>query len=251
MTDKAFVKGLNLITALAQSDQPRGITSLAEELGMTKSNVHRLLNTLHSYGFVTQVEAKGSYKLTTKLWELGSNVVTRFDFVQIAREHMPDLAEKVGETVHLSTLDGYEVIYLDKIESRHAVRSYTRIGSRAPAWCVATGKAMLAWQPAAAIAGLEPHLTAFTPASLTTLAEVEAEFATIREQGYAVNKGEWRADVSGLAAPIRGATGDVIAAIGISGPMVRMKPRQMKDFAPEVVNVARTISLALGHRDFG
>lgn len=251
MTDKAFIKGLNLITALAQSDQPRGITSLAEQLGLTKSNVHRLLNTLHSYGFVTQVETKGSYKLTTRLWELGSNVVTRFDYVQIAREHMPDLAEKVGETVHLSTLDGYEVIYLDKIESRHAVRSYTRIGSRAPAWCVATGKAMLAWQPAAVIAGLAPQLTAFTPASLTTIPEVEAEFASIREQGFAVNRGEWRLDVAGLAAPIRGASGDVVAAIGISGPVVRMKPREIKEFAPEVINVARAISLALGYRNFG
>ena len=246
--DKAFVKALQLLEALALSDEPRGITSLAAQLGLTKSNVHRLLGTLQAHGYVEQIEAKGSYRLTTKLWELGSNVVGRLDVVEVARDAMKALATQTGETVHLSILDRLEVIYLDKIESEQPVRSYTRVGARAPAWCVATGKAILAFQPDETIKSVARGLKPFTPFSIRSVEELQTELARVRARGYAINQCEWREDVCGVGAPIRDSTGRVVAAIGISGPATRLKKRQLKDFSSDVIAAANRTSLALGFR---
>ncbi|MFC6762538.1 IclR family transcriptional regulator [Sulfitobacter porphyrae] len=130
--DKAFTKGIRLIEALANSDRPRGVTDLAVELELTKSNVHRLLATLQANGFVQQVPHQSTYELTIKIWELGLRVLRRVDLVSAARPAMQRLAELTHETVHLSILQGQDVVYIDKIETNHHVRAHTRIGARAP-----------------------------------------------------------------------------------------------------------------------
>ena len=247
MTDKAFVKGLNLLTAMANSSCPRGVASLSEELGMTPSNTHRLLRTLVDHGFVEQTEKKGGYRLTTRLWELGAKVVSRLDFLETIREQMPILAARAEESVHVSVLDGYEVIYLDKIESQHDLRANTCIGSRAPAWGVATGKAMLAYKPEEVVDGLGAHLLRFTDTTLSSMAEVREEFVTIRSEGIAYNRGEWREDVYGAATPIWDSTGRVVASIGISGPASRLSTGRLEELSGEVLEIGRKTSQLLGY----
>lgn len=246
--DKAFTKGLKLIEALANSEEPRGVTSLASELELTKSNVHRLLATLQMQGYVRHVGVNGAYGLTSKLWELGALVTSRLELSQVAQEPMAALAAKTAETVHLSILDGCEVVYINKIESLQAIRAYSRIGGRAPAWCVATGKALLAHMPAQMIDALAPRLSAFTPTTLVDRDALVREFERIRGLGYAINRGEWRADVCGIASPVWDNSVKVVAAIGISGPAARLKQAKLKAYAPEVVQAASTISTALGYR---
>src|SRR5690242_19224462 len=131
--DTTFVKGLTLIELLAKSDEPRGVTSLARELDLTKSNVHRLLTTLVATGYVRRDDANASYELSSKVWEIGLKVGSRFNLAKIARPRMTQLAELTGESVHLSVLDMAEVVYMDKIESLQPIRSYTSVGGRAPA----------------------------------------------------------------------------------------------------------------------
>ncbi|HET8791095.1 MAG TPA: IclR family transcriptional regulator [Modicisalibacter sp.] len=247
MTDKAFIKGLNVLTALVESEEPRALTSLSEQLGLTKSNTHRLLNTLIEQGFATQNGEKGLYRPTLRLWELGSRIVARLDVVSIAREQMPRLAEITGETVHLSMLEGEEVIYLDKIEGTHAVRSYTKVGARAPAWCVATGKILLAHRPPEEIAALAPRLTAYTPHTLTNPERLAQELDRARREGVAFNLGEWREDVVGAAAPIHDASGRVVAAIGISGPSLRLTQALLEQYSGSIISVGRDISYMLGY----
>lgn len=246
--DKAFVKGMQVIEALARSDAPRGITSLASELQFTKSNVHRLLATLTVHGYVRQQEPNAGYLLGPKLWEMGSLVMSRLDVTKVAHSSMVTLAANTGESVHLSILDGAEVIYIDKIDSLHAVRAYSRVGGRAPAWCVATGKAMLAYSPDEALSAMAPHLSRFTESTLVELDDLRHDLERVRTQRYAVNRGEWRKDVCGIAVPVRDSSSKVIAAIGISGPAARLKARQIKQFAPEVLKAGSAISAALGCR---
>lgn len=247
MTNKAFIKGLNLLTALAQSKDTRALTSLANELELTKSNVHRMLKTLVDQGFAEQVGEKGHYRPTLRLWELGAQILARHDVVGIAREHMPLLAESTGETVHLSVLHGVEVVYLDKIEGTQAVRSYTRVGARAPAWCVATGKALLAHHPLEADKIKPADLVGFTPRTLTNLGALRAALVRIRADGIAYNLGEWHRDVVGAASPIFDARGNAVAAIGISGPSLRLTEYAVLECAAIVIETARTISRALGY----
>lgn len=246
MANIAFVKGLNLLASLAESDEPRALTSLAEQLELTKSNTHRLLNTLVVEGFVTQNGEKGPYRPTLRLWELGAKIVSRLDVVSVARDEMSRLAEATNETVHLSMLEGDEVIYLDKIEGTQAVRSYTKVGARAPAWCVATGKIMLAYKPVEEISRIVPKFSAYTPKTLVSLDGLIHELDKAREEGIAFNLGEWRYDVVGAAAAIRDANGKIAAAIGISGPSQRLTKELLERHGSVIISTARNISNMLG-----
>lgn len=245
--DTTILKGLSLVEALAASGEPCGVTELSKQLDLTKSNVHRLLQTLAARGYVRNCAGSGRYELTPKIWELGVAVIGRLDVKQIAREYMEHLAKFSGETVHLSILDRDEVVYVDKVDSPQPVGAYSRVGGRAPAYCVATGKAMLAFAPSEVVDAISLKLKAYTPQTLVSPTELKAELARVRDAGYAINKGEWREGVCGVAAPIRDARNNIIAAIGISGPMERFKPRIVKQVAPTVVSVAQKIAARLGY----
>lgn len=246
--DKAFVKGLRLLETLAQSEKPRGVSDLAHELEMTKSNVHRLLQTLQAHGYVRQVPINSSYEMTTKIWELGNHVIRRMDLVTLARPAMLRLAEQTGETVHLSVLEDIDVIYLDKIESAHHIRAHTSVGSRAPAFTVATGKAMLAHMPDDYLERFRPHLRAYTDTTRTTIEALREDIRQTRAQGYAVVPlGEWRDGIAACACAILGRSAELVGAIGMSGPDSRVKKKQLKLIAPKVVEAAQTISAALGY----
>lgn len=242
------MKGLLALETLARSERPRGVTELAAELALTKSNVHRILQGLVHQGFVRKVGDQGRYEPTLKLWELGSYVFGRLDVRQVAHPHMEALALKTSETVHLSTLDGIEVLYLAKIDSPQPVRAYTTVGGRAPAQCVATGKAQLAWADPGILAAVKLALSPHTPKSITRPEALDEELKKVRAQGYAINTGEWRAQVCGMAAPIRNSAGNVIASLGISGPADRLKPRLMQSLAPAVQDACAEISSSLGYR---
>ena len=246
--DKAFIKGLRLLETLAISEQPRGVSDLASELTLTKSNVHRLLQTLQLHGYVRQLPANSTYELTTKIWELGSHVIRRMDLVKVARPAMMRLAEQTGETVHLSILEDTDVIYLDKIESMHHIRAHTSIGSRAPAYTVATGKAMLSHMPDEYLERFRPYMRRYTETTRTTIEELLDDIRLARAQGYAeVLRGEWREGIAACSCAILGRSGEVIAAIGMSGPDTRIKRKQLKQIAPQVVEAAQSISAALGY----
>ena len=136
--DKTFVKGLTLLELLAKSTKERGVSELAREMGLTKSNVHRLLTTLQAQGYVRQLPHNSAYELTSKLWELGGLVRSRLDVGKVSHGPMAALENATGESVHLSIMDGYDVVYVDKLDGTHPIKAYTTIGGRAPVWCVAT-----------------------------------------------------------------------------------------------------------------
>jgi IclR family transcriptional regulator, KDG regulon repressor len=245
--DKTLLKGLRILEILARSEGARGISDLAAETDLNKSNIHRVLKTLESAGYLKREAVTGRYGLSLKLWELGVGLLSRLDFKQEAQVQLSRLAADTRETVHLSVLSGSEVIYLDKIDSPEPVRAYSEVGGRAPAYAVATGKAMLAYQPEALIERVGEDLHAFTAKTITDVEALKRELAQVRAQGYAVNQGEWRETVYGLAAPIRTADGIVEAAIGISGPSMRLKPQVIKRRSEQVIAAANEISRKLGY----
>ncbi|WP_069814052.1 IclR family transcriptional regulator [Streptomyces sp. TP-A0874] len=242
--DSTLLKGLSVLEALAASSEPRGVSDLARELGRPKSNIHRTLQSLQAAGYVT-AGAGGVYACSLKLFELGNAIADRVDVRTLAQPAMERLAAQTRETVHLALLDGWEVIYLHKIESSEPVRAYSRVGGRAPAHCVASGKALLAYQPASLLAELPPVLDSYTEATTTEADAVRGELETVRQQGYAVNRGEWRAEVGGLAAVVLGPGGVPAAALGVSGPLSRIEPGT-DDHIAAVRTAARDASIAMG-----
>jgi IclR family transcriptional regulator, KDG regulon repressor len=244
--DKVLVKALRIIELLARAERPQGVTEVAGVLGLSKSSVHRPLTTLVQLGYAAQDPETGRYTASLKLWEVGSHVLARLDLKQVAAGPMAELAAVTSETVHLSVLDGSDVVHVDKIECQHPIRAYSRVGGRVPAHCVATGKAMLAFQPEALIAAVADNLAPATPETIVDRGELLAELAQIRRSGVAISRGGWQQGVDGIAAPIRDASGHVAAGIGISGPAIRLRPRERARYGPLVVEAAAKISRALG-----
>jgi DNA-binding IclR family transcriptional regulator len=243
--DKAVVKAFGLLEILAQSGKPLGVTDLAKQSELGKSNVHRLLQTLQSLDYVKKSD-DSHYTASLRLWEMGSQIISRVSIRGVANPFMQILAETTSETVHLSELHEGEVLYVDKIESREPVRAYTQLGGRAPAYCTATGKSMLAYQSEDTIRKVMADAHAHTAKTLATTDSFLAEAKVIRAQRFAVNRGEWRPDIIGIAAPICCAAGHVEAALGLSAPASRTNEAELVKLAPQLIGYVEKISQAIG-----
>ncbi len=234
---------------VAPPGRPRTIDELSREVHLTRSNVHRTLQTLAYAGYVRKDEVSGRYHPTMKMFGMGARQLAAFDVRNLALPFMRALAQESGETVHLSVLEGITVVYIDKIDSPQPIRSYTEIGGRAPAYAVATGKALLAYQPEDYLDRYAGELRRHTAATITSIAELKAELDRVRNVGYALNRGEWRETVGGLAVGIFDGLDRVVAALGISGPVERLTKGRFAALAPAVRDCAAQISRALGHSE--
>ena len=246
--NNTLLKGLSVLELLSRTDRPLNLTQIGKELGMVKSNVHRLMQALVETRFVLRNEQDGTYSASIKLWELGSAVLAKIDLRRHAERQMEELMNLTGESVHLSVLDGKEVVYVHKVDSPNPVRAYSQIGGRAPAPCVATGKAQLAFSGPDLLNEVAAQLRPFTARTIVDAEAFLREMRKVREQGYAMNRSEWREDVWGIAAPVMDARGSVIAAVGISGPAGRFRKAVIGPWTEAVISAASDVSGALGGR---
>lgn len=244
---QGVARALRLLSCFRMDQPELGVTDLSEALGLGKSNVHRILTTLMAYGFVRQT-ADGRYCLGVKTWEIGWVAIHASGLRQQALPLMQRLVAEVGETALLAVYDKGEVVYLEKVDGAAPIRAYSEVGGRAPAHCVATGKALLAFQPSAEIERLLAQgLPRFTARSEVEPAAVRANLARVRDQGYAMNQGEWRLEVGGVAAPVWDHTGTVRAAVGISGPCSRLGAERLAAIIPAVRARAAELSRLQGY----
>ena len=244
--DHSFTKGLRIIEELATSDEPVGLTELAQRCSMVKSNVHKFLQILIAQRYVRQNRERGPYELTLKLWELGTRVMARLSLTAIARDPMRKLCTETGETVSIAVLDGSDVVYIDKVDGTHDVRAHTAVGRRRPSFCVSAGKALLAFRPDDDIERACARLKRYTALTIADPTSLRSQLEEIRRQGYAVNRGEWTSSVRGIAAPIRDGSGNVVAAVGISTPADRLSTAAERTLAPRVLACAKAISHGMG-----
>lgn len=245
--DKTLLKGLQVLTSVTTAERSVRITDIADELGFTKSNAYRLLKTLEVAGFIQQNAVSKEFSPSLKLWELGMKAVGRLNLRDIAHQPILQLAELSRETVHLAVLDDLEVIYIEKIDSPEPIGAYTQLGGRAPACCVATGKALLSQMPDEVLAEKFVSLTAYSKNTITDRDQLIAELQQARAQGFALNRGEWRESVWGMASAITDTTGKFRAAVGVSGPQFRFEGEERRsELAAMVMKTAREISIKLG-----
>jgi len=240
---------MRLLKAFSESEVEIGISDLARRLGVAKSTAHRLAATLLFEGMLEQNTETGKYRLGIALFRLGALVRQRMDVSIEARPLLRKLREKANETVHLAVLDGNEIMYIYNLESTQAVRMRSDIGVRKPAYCTAEGLAMLAFQPPEVVervirAGLPPR----TPRTVTDPAALRRTLEFVRQRGCAIEDEESEMGMRCIAAPIRNDAGDVIAAVGLGGPVSRISKKALAGFIPDVVGTAAAISARLGYR---
>lgn len=248
--DSTLAKGLAVLDWLARQPGASRATDVALAFGLARSNAHRTLQTLVQCGWATQDEATSAYRPSLRLFELGALVGQAADIGALVRPQLAALARRSGETIHLAALDGAEIIYLDKFDSPLPVAAYSRVGGRAPAYCVASGKALLAAAALdpTALRALLGRLLAHTPNTLTDFKALNTELERSRARGYAENREEWRLGVCGLGAVLRDARGDAVAAVGMSVPSIRFARSQARVLTEQLLACAAEASAALGFR---
>jgi IclR family KDG regulon transcriptional repressor len=238
-----------LLKAFSDDDYELGISELAKRLGLAKSTVHRLASTLVDERLLERNPQDDKYRLGLLMFELGSRVRRKMDVSAEARPLLKTLAESTGETVHLAVVDQNSIIYMNRIESRRAIRTGSDLGTRAPLHCTGVGKAWLAFQPEEVVdqvvaAGL-PSRTANT---FTEAKALRHELAGVRVRGYAIEDEEMEIGLRSVAAPVRNHAGYVVAAIGIAGPAPRLTRKIMLAHARELLSATDAVSQRLGHQ---
>ena len=244
----SVANSVQLLKAFSDDHYELGISSLSKRLGLAKSTVHRLATTLVGADMLEQDRESGKYRLGLALFELGSMVRRNMDVVAEAKPYLKLVMEKTGETVHLGVLDHASVLYINKMETRQAIRMNSNIGGRAPVHCTALGKAILAFQDDATVDDvIERGLAALTAKTITDPVVLRQELALVRARNYAIDDEEIEIGLRGVAAPIRNHTGNVVAALSIAGPVQRMTKKVVASYAPDVVAAAEAVSQRLGY----
>jgi len=251
-TVQSVERTLNILEVLSDEGAPMSISELAEKVGLKVSTVHRLLNTLVQRGFVKQDEDTHKYRLSFKLLRMGRTVLDSYDLRTIAKPFMKELLERCNETTNLSILDGGDVVYIDQLESTNLIlaRMFARVGSRGPAHCTATGKAMLADLPGEGLDRILKNMSfeKFTDKTITDLELLKKELDKVRESGYALDLGEREEEVRCVAAPVKNHEGKVVGAIGVSGPKTRITDDYLEnELIPAVCDVADKFSEQMGY----
>jgi IclR family KDG regulon transcriptional repressor len=244
---KSLDVALRVLEALDNGAPERGISDLSRELGVSKAAVYRILSTLMLRGYVTQNPATSQYAIGPRLRRFSHVAAGQLDLQAVARPFMTQLRDATLDTVHLAVLEGGEAVYIAKEDGLHPVQVTSRVGARCPAHCVATGKALLAFADEAVqerlLAGGLPRYTPLTHADGD---DFRQEMARIQASGCAINLGEWRTEVRGVAAPIFDSTGRAVAAIGVCSPDQRMPDSRLGEACDLVTEIAARLSQQLG-----
>lgn len=233
--------GLDALELLAtrRGDMPLG--DIARALRMSKPGTHRVLATLRQRGYVEHEEG-GIYRLGLKAWEVGC-AVPALGLVQTATPVMERLTRTIEEGTILGALDGFEVVYLHRVDGPGAIRVHAEIGARIAAHCTSTGLALLAHLPPERLEAILPEqLPAISEQTITSTETLKRELVRTRARGYGVNQGGWRADVGGVAAPIFGTDGVAFAALCVAAPRFRMNRAWFRRVPPAVVAAADQIT---------
>ncbi|MDQ1629521.1 MAG: IclR family transcriptional regulator, regulon repressor [Actinomycetota bacterium] len=239
-----------LLKEFRHGERDLGVTELSRRLGLGKSTVHRILTTLTAEGLLEREPTSGLYRLGLAMYDLGSNVPIHRDIHQLALPVMEALRQQTQESLHVAVRDGREVVYVERLESQQTVRTFMRIGHRNWAHCTSTGKVLLAFLPGDQLESLLDgwDLVRKTDRTISGLDELRAELVRVRSRGYGTNVNESEPGVASVAAPIRDSRGEVLAALSLVGPTMRLSQRSLRQFATLVVDGAQTVSQRLGHR---
>lgn len=236
-----------------QAGRRQTISEISRELELPKSSVHEILVTLEKAAVVKREASSGGFQLGIKLIELGNRARYNYPLNRVAAPHLEALREAFNETVNLTVLDQDEVFYADCYESTRTLKTFSTIGDRAPLYCTAVGKAILAFQPSQQIQRIleATRFERFTPNTIGDRAVLLDQLRETARRGYSVDDMEHEAGVRCVGAPVRNAEGRAFAAISVSGPAERVTPGREPEIAARVMAAARDISRDLGWQPAG
>jgi DNA-binding IclR family transcriptional regulator len=240
-------RGLTILEAVAESPAPVALRDLTGLLGIDRSSVFRLANTLRQRRFLVNPEGSNEYVLGPSIWRL-SRKYGRFVLVTCAREHLRALSTKTGETAHLAVRDGRQALFVDHhVPTGQVLTVSGQTGELVPIHATAHGKALLAdftSSDVAALFGRAP-LQSYTRRTVATVEDLTRTSEKISTRGFATDDGEFIEGLRCVAAPIRDEDGHVVASIGISAPSTRFPRSRYRAAGELVARVAKAVAASL------
>jgi IclR family acetate operon transcriptional repressor len=241
---------LNALRVLEEvaARQPAGVAELARATGIPKSSVQRALRTLQTAGWIRPAgDGLTRWVVTTKALSVGGHAAGDLSLRDVAVPVMEDLRRRIDETIHLTIPEGGKVVLIERLDTSKPVRIVLPLGTSLPLHASANGKAVLAAGSAAMVEQLlAGRLAQYTDTTITDPGELLAELKEIRERGYSTNGGEWRSDVSAVAAAVLNDAGRPVASISINMPTSRMTDASRPAYGALVRETAAAVSAALG-----
>jgi DNA-binding IclR family transcriptional regulator len=239
---QAIDRAAQLFVLVLMAERPPGLGELAQAAELPKSTASRLLGALERRGLVAQDGVRGRFSVGPVLLRFGQRGLVDRHLAELAQPHLHALAEASGETVNLAVPGTLGVEHLAQVSSRHFLGTGRWVGRRVPYHCTAVGKILLAFGAALLPDG---PLEALTAQTVVDRGRLNAELAAVRRDETAIAADELEAGLTAVAAPIRGEGGDVIGALTISGPTLRLGSERLAELGPKLALEARALSARL------
>lgn len=243
---QSLVKALAILDCLAHSDNPVGVTEVANQVGLPKATAHRLLATLHANSAVSYSPETQRYSLGPSIIRYGLIGVQRLSLHRVAHAYLEELQKRTGETAVLAVRSGRFKVFLDIVESREYIRHLPPLGKPLSLHHGGSGQAILAHLPEDELELYlsEAPLPAIPPEMITDPDRLRELLIRVRKKGHGVSRGD---RTTSVGAPIFDHTGKVVGAVGVFAPTFRVPAGRTKSHIEATVDVARKISTELGH----
>lgn len=224
-------------------EEPKTLEQLSKPLGVHKSTVLRVLQTMEARGFVSRFE-RNRFGLGSAVYHLASEGMAQHHVIGMARPHLIRLNYRTSQAVLLAVMENDQVIFVDLVEAKHNLQVRTAIGISVPLHASAAAKVLMAAVPKHTRLGWlrELEYTPFTPATLKDATDYASELDRVIECGYALERGEQEPFINGLAAPIRDATGKIVAAVSILVPAPVLPYADLLELIPDLLATADQIT---------
>lgn len=246
---QALERGLKLLAIIAEADG-LSLTSLAQRAGIAPSTAHRILATLKASGFIHCDEAHGIYLIGVQAFRIGNAFLRNRKLADAGRGAMRKLMEASGETVNMGIEDDGYVVFISQAESHQSVRAFHRPGSRSLLHASSIGKAIMAALPdeAATERLLRTGMPKFTGHTIVDPQALLADLAQVRKRGWSIDNEERAEGLRCVGAAVYNEHAEVVGAISVSGPVVRMTEERIGELGPMVKRTAAEITARIGGR---
>ena len=241
---QTITRAIQILKSFSINQNELSLAQLQHELGLSKSSLQRILNTLVMNGLLEKDNKKKTYKLGMELYYLGKLVEDNSHLLTTAKPYLKALRDKLGENVYINIIEDNQRKCIAFEEAKHALMTISHIGQLSPLYMGASAKLLLAFLPPEKI-NTYLEETDFIPSTEKTILDkgtLQEELKTIKEKGYAVSFGELVFGVFSASAPIFDNRNNVVAGIAVSAPLVRVDDSTIDHFIKSVKEIAGEIS---------
>jgi DNA-binding IclR family transcriptional regulator len=248
---QSLARAFGIMEEVARSREGISLAELSKRVGLHNSTTFHLVKTLVSLGYVRQIKDGKRYRIGRPLFALAASALDEIEMVSLATPVLEDLSRETGESGHFAVRMGDSVVVVARTAAPGAFQLTERVGVVRPAHCTALGKVILAALRADQLDRFfaRTELTAVTPKSITEPDILKKDIDEVRRSGIAFDDGEFNPEVRCVGVPVKDFTGQVIGAIGISGPIWRLSIQSLQGRAAIVQAAARRLSAEFGHRE--